>query len=941
MSAANEFIARWKKSDSKPFDEQAKLKEARSLLVKGAVSQDEFDEMSQYCAQRNPKRSEADKKGVAAIKAAPAAGGAGAAEEPTMEGFLLKRTADGSSWKKLYFKLFEDRLEFSAKRESAALGKLLLGKEFFVADSILRRIKNMRQNGFMVSDLGGPASTFYLAADSPENKTYWIHTIGSVLRKLKEADPAEARLSRGRAGSDAAERDYQQRLASAGKLGREDSVKSAANRRSLVEMSVVEAGRKPKGGKKGGEAGKVAAKAELRLSTSVASGRGGRLSGPRGAAAAAAAAAGGGRSSRQKGGAHARASTMRAGSMDSAAEEDKHHADKAAPLQKASSRVQSLTRNEKTMSTASAAMSAHESARESVRSNLGLNVMSFGEQEDLHDKAAEAERVRALKTMENTAAAQRLAAASAEKRELKAELKRAKDSKDESLIASAEAAYLEAKHEERDAQNALVRSAAERTEAADVNRTTEHILAEAQAANSIVLELSKLDPAALADGDKDKARARVQQAAGKVREEALADARAKQKEIEAAEAKARKAEAEAADRAERERKATETLGGKKAADDKTRKAAQAVLDETTKARAEADRLRKLAELDAARLEREKMDAIAKADAVEKALKATQELLEKERAKNSNTAKQHQQHQHQQPQDDLGFAALRKDKEEEHRRQAVQRRTSAGKPGPQDKPAAKDDKRRSSLMNRLLPSRPAGAGAKPANPAVGKGGAAAAAAAAPPRAPANASAHKRPENPAVAAANASDSGPIEASDSFATFLNGWTGGWAGSAAQGAAEGLEYLTGLRLASDGDESTIGDSSTLDGRAYHDEFDSDEDEDEQDDYHSEDEGAAYDNKLSAVTEDERRKAAKAWIEFEMNRLTDIIEEVGIEDEYGRPTVSFGQLLDIYESISDTLVGILIRAKKAGRVWYDGDVLFEVEHDNVVITLVDPEDDA
>ena len=50
---------------------------------------------------------------------------------------------------------------------------------------------------------------------------------------------------------------------------------------------------------------------------------------------------------------------------------------------------------------------------------------------------------------------------------------------------------------------------------------------------------------------------------------------------------------------------------------------------------------------------------------------------------------------------------------------------------------------------------------------------------------------------------------------------------------------------------------------------------------------------------------------------------------------ITFGKLFEVYADISDTLVGILMRARKRKRLTYDGDMLFQGAHDNVVITIM------
>ena len=57
--------------------------------------------------------------------------------------------------------------------------------------------------------------------------------------------------------------------------------------------------------------------------------------------------------------------------------------------------------------------------------------------------------------------------------------------------------------------------------------------------------------------------------------------------------------------------------------------------------------------------------------------------------------------------------------------------------------------------------------------------------------------------------------------------------------------------------------------------------------------------------------------------------------EEGGVCTVQFGPLFYKYADISDTLVGILLRAKKRNLIFYKGDMLFQNRHDHVKITIL------
>ncbi len=85
----------------------------------------------------------------------------------------------------------------------------------------------------------------------------------------------------------------------------------------------------------------------------------------------------------------------------------------------------------------------------------------------------------------------------------------------------------------------------------------------------------------------------------------------------------------------------------------------------------------------------------------------------------------------------------------------------------------------------------------------------------------------------------------------------------------------------------------------------------------------------------EERAIAAQKWVEVEVDKLCAEIRKIGRPDPSGRVLVEFGKLFLHYEKISDTLVGIMMRAKKRGRIEYAGDMLFQSKDDAVIVTLL------
>lgn len=71
------------------------------------------------------------------------------------------------------------------------------------------------------------------------------------------------------------------------------------------------------------------------------------------------------------------------------------------------------------------------------------------------------------------------------------------------------------------------------------------------------------------------------------------------------------------------------------------------------------------------------------------------------------------------------------------------------------------------------------------------------------------------------------------------------------------------------------------------------------------------------------------------MAKLVSVIQEHGEPGENGLKCIKFGPLFILYQDISDTLVGILMRAKKYKKLTYKGQMLFQGMHNEVVIQLL------
>lgn len=83
------------------------------------------------------------------------------------------------------------------------------------------------------------------------------------------------------------------------------------------------------------------------------------------------------------------------------------------------------------------------------------------------------------------------------------------------------------------------------------------------------------------------------------------------------------------------------------------------------------------------------------------------------------------------------------------------------------------------------------------------------------------------------------------------------------------------------------------------------------------------------------RGKEAHSHIGREVTELCQIIRELGHGREDGRREIEFGTLFEHYVSISNKLVGVLLRARKQGLVHFEGEMLWQGKDDRVLISLL------
>ncbi|XP_077600098.1 actin binding Rho activating protein b [Stigmatopora nigra] len=84
-----------------------------------------------------------------------------------------------------------------------------------------------------------------------------------------------------------------------------------------------------------------------------------------------------------------------------------------------------------------------------------------------------------------------------------------------------------------------------------------------------------------------------------------------------------------------------------------------------------------------------------------------------------------------------------------------------------------------------------------------------------------------------------------------------------------------------------------------------------------------------------ERAKRAEKHIHGEIADMCYVIRTMADPDHDGKTRVTFGELFDRYVRISDKVVGILLRARKHGKVHFEGEMLWQGQDDGVIITLL------
>ncbi|CAG5130524.1 unnamed protein product [Candidula unifasciata] len=95
------------------------------------------------------------------------------------------------------------------------------------------------------------------------------------------------------------------------------------------------------------------------------------------------------------------------------------------------------------------------------------------------------------------------------------------------------------------------------------------------------------------------------------------------------------------------------------------------------------------------------------------------------------------------------------------------------------------------------------------------------------------------------------------------------------------------------------------------------------------------YGRPVEGSLTEHRGKQAHKHISNAIVELCQIICSLGDPNPDGTHSITFGRLFLAYTRISDTVVGLLIRGRKYGFVQFEGEMLYQRQDDNVVITCL------
>lgn len=95
------------------------------------------------------------------------------------------------------------------------------------------------------------------------------------------------------------------------------------------------------------------------------------------------------------------------------------------------------------------------------------------------------------------------------------------------------------------------------------------------------------------------------------------------------------------------------------------------------------------------------------------------------------------------------------------------------------------------------------------------------------------------------------------------------------------------------------------------------------------------YGRPLEGSKTEQRGKDAHSHIGREVRELCQVIRDIGVRGDDGRSAVRFDALFERYVTISNKLVGVLLRARRQGLVHFEGEMLWQGRDDGVLIILI------
>jgi len=88
--------------------------------------------------------------------------------------------------------------------------------------------------------------------------------------------------------------------------------------------------------------------------------------------------------------------------------------------------------------------------------------------------------------------------------------------------------------------------------------------------------------------------------------------------------------------------------------------------------------------------------------------------------------------------------------------------------------------------------------------------------------------------------------------------------------------------------------------------------------------------------TSEQRSQEANEKLNFEIWEICDTIKTIGLPDDDGGFMVEFGELFETYSTVSSQTVGLLIRARRRGFVYFEGETLLKGKDDFEIVTLLE-----